>query len=92
MRLLVLLFLALAAAPALPLPERLADTGLDAGQALPFAPQYPLWSDGTAKRRWLYLPPGSAIDAARAGAWDFPAGTKAWKEFSYGARRIETRY
>ncbi len=92
MRLLVLLFLALAAAPALPLPPRLADTGLDAGEVLPFAPQYPLWSDGTAKRRWLYLPPGSTIDAARAEAWDFPAGTKAWKEFSYGGRRVETRY
>lgn len=78
--------------------RRLADTGLyregssteirDAN--LPFSPQYPLWSDGAAKRRWLYLPPGKFIDASRPDAWDFPAGTKLWKEFSHG-RRVETR-
>lgn len=78
--------------------QRLADTGLyregssteirDAN--LPFSPQYPLWSDGAAKRRWLYLPPGKFIDASRPDAWDFPAGTKLWKEFSHG-RRVETR-
>jgi len=92
MRALFLLCLALAALPAAALPPRLADTGLDAPGVIAFEPQYPLWSDGTAKRRWLYLPPGASIDASRPGAWDFPAGTKAWKEFSYGARRIETRY
>lgn len=80
------------------LPQRLADTGLyRAGSTteiragnLPFSPQYPLWSDGAAKRRWLYLPPGKFIDASRPDAWDFPAGTKLWKEFSHG-RRVETR-
>jgi mono/diheme cytochrome c family protein len=89
-----------AAAPAAPLPTDLRDTGPYAGRVpaqvrsgvLSFAPQYPLWSDGTAKRRWLYLPPGASIDAAKPYAWDFPPGTKAWKEFSYGARRVETRY
>jgi hypothetical protein len=92
MRALVLLCLALAAGRAPALPERLADTGLGALPALEFSPQYPLWSDGSTKRRWLYLPPGSAIDASRAQAWDFPSGTKAWKEFSAGGRRIETRF
>jgi hypothetical protein len=92
MRALVLFCLAAAALPALALPPRLADTGLDAAQVLPFSPQYPLWSDGTSKRRWLHLPPGTSIDAARPDAWDFPVGTKAWKEFSFGGRRIETRY
>ncbi len=55
-----------------------------------FAPQYPLWSDGASKRRWIHLPPGTAIDASRADAWEFPLGTRLWKEFSYG-RRVETR-
>jgi hypothetical protein len=57
---------------------------------LPFSPQYPLWSDGTHKRRWLHLPAGTAIDAARLDAWDFPPGTRLWKEFSFD-RPVETR-
>jgi len=80
------------------LPMQLSDTGLYVpGSAtevragnLPFSPQYPLWSDGAAKRRWLYLPPGAFIDARRPDAWEFPRGTKLWKEFSYD-RRVETR-
>ena len=27
-----------------------------------FSPQYPLWTDGASKARWIYLPPGTAID------------------------------
>jgi len=79
------------------LPARLADTGLYAkgleisADVVPFSPQYPLWSDGAAKRRWIYLPPGTRIDATRPDAWEFPRGTKLWKEFSHG-RAIETRY
>ncbi|HNP36231.1 MAG TPA: hypothetical protein PKK10_10285 [Woeseiaceae bacterium] len=56
-----------------------------------FSPQYSLWSDGATKRRWIYLPPGSAIDASDPDAWNFPVGTRLWKEFSY-SRPIETRY
>jgi hypothetical protein len=90
---------AAAPAPAAAAPERLADTGLYADLAagtiakgvLPFSPQYPLWTDGAAKRRWIRLPPGAAIDARDAGAWRFPVGTKLWKEFAFG-RRVETRY
>lgn len=82
------------------LPENLRDTGLFvAGSVtevheanLAFTPQYPLWSDGADKRRWLYLPPGTAIDASRPDAWAFPRGTRLWKEFSHAGRRIETRY
>lgn len=82
------------------LPARLQDTGLyRAGtsdtlhpEALAFTPQYPLWSDGAEKRRWMRLPPGTAIDARNPDAWDFPPGTRLWKEFALGARRIETRY
>jgi hypothetical protein len=80
-------------------PRLLSETGLygDAGSAavdplnLPYAPQYPLWTDGAAKRRWVYLPPGQAIDTSDVDAWDFPVGTRFWKEFSFGGRKIETR-
>jgi hypothetical protein len=79
-------------------PKQLRDTGLYAAGSLTdvhsanlaFTPQYPLWSDGADKRRWLYLPPGKFIDASRPDAWQFPTGTKLWKEFSQG-RRVETR-
>jgi hypothetical protein len=79
------------------LPPRLSDTGLYSkglevsADVLPFSPQYPLWSDGAAKRRWIYLPPGASVDATRPDAWEFPRGTKLWKEFSHG-RALETRY
>lgn len=79
------------------LPRHLSDTGLFiAGSTqvrpenLAYSPQYPLWSDGAAKRRWLYLPPGTSIDASSPDAWEFPPGTRLWKEFSHG-RPIETR-
>lgn len=80
-------------------PRRLADTGLYAGGSLSqiaaanraFSPQYPLWTDGLTKRRWIYLPPGSAIDGRDEGNWDFPIGTRLWKEFSAGGRPVETR-
>jgi mono/diheme cytochrome c family protein len=86
-------------APDAPLPARLRDTGLYVpgsasevrAEHLAFSPQYPLWSDGTTKRRWLYLPPGTAIDARQPDAWVFPVGTRAWKEFSHG-RPVETRF
>lgn len=84
-------------------PAKLSQTGLFAavppGAAerlapgvIAFTPQYALWSDGAAKRRWIKLPPGAAIDARDADAWRFPRGTQLWKEFSHGGRAIETRY
>jgi hypothetical protein len=82
-----------------PLPQRLHDTGLFSADStseiapgvLAFSPQYPLWSDGATKRRWIALPPGTSIDAAKPDAWEFPRGTRLWKEFSAG-RRMETRF
>jgi hypothetical protein len=74
-----------------PLPQHLRDTGLHDPQNLSFSPQYPLWSDGAGKRRWIYLPPGTAVDASRPDAWDFPPGTRLWKEFSL-AGPVETRF
>ena len=81
-------------------PERLSDTGLyAAGQPgviapenRPFAPQYPLWTDGAAKHRWVYLPPGAQIDASTTTAWEMPVGTKFWKHFEFGGRTVETRF
>ncbi|MBX3464821.1 MAG: hypothetical protein KF830_16760 [Planctomycetes bacterium] len=80
-------------------PDRLADTGLYADPArrtlaadvLPFEPQYPLWTDGAAKRRWIALPPGTAIDASDVDHWQFPVGTRLWKEFTFEAG-VETRF
>jgi cytochrome c553 len=80
-------------------PLRLSETGLYAeGQPgevdarnRAFSPQYPLWTDGASKRRWVYLPPGATIDAASDDTWEYPVGTRFWKEFSFGGRRVETR-
>ena len=90
-----------AAAPPEPaaLPPTLRETGLYAdwdaksiaAANRAFTPQYPLWSDGAHKRRWIYLPPGTTIDGSRPDAWEFPVGTRLWKEFSFG-RRTETRF
>lgn len=80
----------LAAAPTAP-PATLALTGFDDVHRLPFSPQFALWSDGAAKRRWLHLPHGRTIDASDPDAWVFPPGTKLWKEFALGGRRLETR-
>lgn len=80
-------------------PRLLSETGLYADTAAlavdaanrPFAPQYPLWSDGAAKRRWIRLPTDSTIDTRDVDRWDFPVGTRFWKEFAVGGRRVETR-
>ena len=57
----------------------------------PFSPQYPLWTDGATKRRWVHLPEGTSIDASDTRRWEFPVGTRFWKEFSFAGRRVETR-
>lgn len=98
---LLLLSCTAAAAPVLPepFPEQLHQTGLFAAgeperlgaHVRPFEPRHALWSDGAAKRRWIRLPPGTAIDARKPDAWRFPRGTRLWKEFAH-AGRVETRY
>jgi mono/diheme cytochrome c family protein len=67
------------------------DGGIDA-RNLAFSPQYPLWTDGAAKSRWIYLPPGSTIDTSDPYRWVFPIGTRFWKEFRFGGRKVETRF
>jgi len=73
-------------------PPHLRDTGLGARGVMPFSPQYTLWSDGADKRRWLWLPPGRSIDASNPDAWQFPPGTRLWKEFAVDGKPVETRY
>lgn len=79
------------------LPAHLSETGLYvrpgelAGDVLPYRPQFELWADGADKRRYLRLPPGGVIDTSDMDAWRFPAGTRLWKEFSQGGRKLETR-
>ncbi len=66
--------------------------------AIEYDPGLHLWSDGAVKTRWIDLPSdGSAdggripIDTSDMDEWTFPVGTKFWKEFVLGGRRIETR-
>lgn len=81
-------------------PETLAGTGLclndSCTQISPdvheYVPNFPLWADSATKRRWVYLPPGTTIDTSDMDHWQFPQGTKFWKEFTRGGVRVETRY
>jgi hypothetical protein len=78
----------------------LFDTGLCVDRActavkpgiVEFKPRWPLWTDGAAKRRWIQLPVGTAIDDSNMDYWSFPVGTKLWKEFVRDGVRVETRY
>ena len=62
-----------------------------AENARPYTPGVTLWSDGAEKQRYLYLPPGSTIDTSNIDAWQFPVGTRAWKEFRFEGKLVETR-
>jgi hypothetical protein len=57
----------------------------------PFSPRYQLWSDAATKRRWIWLPEGMQINTTDMEYWEFPVGTRLYKEFSLDGRRIETR-
>jgi len=58
---------------------------------MPYTPGVTLWSDGADKKRYLQLPPASQIDTSDMDAWSFPVGTKAWKEFRFNGKLVETR-
>ena len=84
----------------LSVPVVLSETGLYrdiatkevARNVLPFTPQFPLWSDGAEKHRWVHLPGCAKIDTGDMDHWEMPVGTKIWKEFVVGRVRVETRY
>lgn len=85
------------------LPGKLSQTGLYqdlpkkvlASTSRQYVPQYPLWSDGAVKERWISLPTNLRIDTADPDHWVFPNGTLIWKEFSFlidgKIKRVETR-
>jgi hypothetical protein len=67
------------------------DPSRHVASAMPYEPGVVLWSDGAEKRRFLYLPPATKIDTSNMDAWNFPVGTRAWKEFRLGGVLVETR-
>jgi hypothetical protein len=77
--------------PTGPLPADLKDVGIFTSfpditkadpRAFPFAPRYPLWSNGLDKVRYAFLPAGTKINNTVRDAWDFPVGTLIFKTFS----------
>jgi hypothetical protein len=81
------------------LPELVSETGLYsdiAGDVLApgvqaYTPSFALWSDGADKRRFIALPTAAQIDTTDMDEWQFPVGTKLWKEFTRDGVRVETR-
>jgi len=81
------------------LPARLSETGLYADITRDvlaegiqsFTPRFALWSDGATKRRFVALPDDTQIDTRDMDDWQFPEGTKLWKEFTRDGIRVETR-
>ena len=79
--------------------ERLSETGLFSDVAerrlasgvRAFRPRFELWTDGAGKRRWVWLPDGEQIDTSDPDHWEYPLGTKFWKEFRNDERLLETR-
>lgn len=79
--------------------DHLSETGLCLDDActqiapdvLAYTPRAALYSDGATKKRWIKLPPGTQIDTTDMDYWEFPEGTKIWKEFTSGPTRVETR-
>ena len=59
--------------------------------AVPYTPGTVFWSDGAEKQRYLELPVATTIDTTDMDAWTFPVGTKAFKEFRFDGKLVETR-
>lgn len=81
------------------MPQSLAESGLCvdaactqiAANVYAYTPKYELYSDGASKQRWIYVPPDAKINTANMDFWEFPVGTKVWKEFTRDNIRVETR-
>ncbi len=57
----------------------------------PYQLNTPLWSDGSEKLRFVYLPDGTKARAQGEGLLDLPVGTALIKTFKFGNQLIETR-
>jgi hypothetical protein len=57
----------------------------------PYAPRWPEWADGATQERFLFVPPGAAVDKGDPDGWVFPVGTKAWRNIAVRGRLVETR-
>ncbi len=53
----------------------------------PYQVVAPLWADHAGKARFIYLPPGTAIEVRGDEAWDLPVGAVVIKHFWYSADR-----
>lgn len=89
-------------------PKKLSESGLFKSvkghvvedSLIPYSVNAVLWSDGTAKVRWLGLPPGGKIDYRKSRGWEFPDQTVIVKSFYLdliegdpaSRRWIETRF
>ncbi len=81
-------------------PASLSETGMFSDMqsrtlapgVLPYDVRYPLWSDGAEKQRFVSVPNGAQVDTSNIDLWQFPIGTKAWKEFWVAGKLIETRF
>lgn len=65
--------------------------------AVLYAPQYPLWTNGSVKTRTIHIPSGQSVNTANRAAWSFSDGTIFSKTFAYAQaggsdRNIETRF
>ena len=71
---------------------------LISSQLIKFTPNYQLWSDGSNKSRWIYLPPHTQINTTNPDRWIFPVGTQIFKEFRQVTKdssqeiKVETRH
>jgi len=84
------------------LPSKLSQLGLftdlrtltPIASGLSYEVNFPLWSDGATKRRWVFLPAGSRISLPAEdvpdATWNLPVGTYLIKQFDF-ERRVETR-
>lgn len=85
------------------MPFKLSQTGLfedlerlkPVERAIRYEPAWPLWTNGSSKRRFLLLPEGTTIDNSDRARWSFPEGTLFVKTFGYPGKarpdRVETR-
>jgi len=80
-------------------PANLASAGLFSdvpgkvlgGNVGAFQPRYKLWSDGSNKWRFVYVPECALIDNSDEDSWVLPEGTRLFKEFRVDGSRVETR-